>query len=172
MSASIQSLIEKVPQWRGKQAQCTPLSGGITNQNFRVDVDGASHVLRVCSPTTDPLGIRRDHEHACLQIVAELGIGPDVTYFSPDDGILVVEFVEGKAVSAEDARQPDTLQRIVAAIRTYHDGPEFPGSFSAFQTVRNYHALATEKGVAFPDTLPQVFEIMERIENSLSLIHI
>ena len=60
------------------------------------------------------------------QIVAELGIGPDVTYFSPDDGILVVEFVEGKAVSAEDARQPAPLQRIVAAIRPYHDGPEFP----------------------------------------------
>ena len=76
MDDQISHLLEKVPQWKGLQPTATPLSGGITNQNFRVDVDNESFVLRVCSTSTDPLGINRDHEFACTKTVAELGIGP------------------------------------------------------------------------------------------------
>lgn len=168
MDDKIDGLLKKVPQWEDRQTRATPLSGGITNENFRVDVDDESYVLRVCSTTTDPLGIRRDHECACLKIVAGLGIGADVKYFSQEDGILVVSFVEGGSVSAEEAREPEKLRRIVNAIKCYHSGPEFPGHFSPFQTVRNYHRLAVEKGVSFPDTLGEVFELAERIERPLA----
>ena len=102
MDDQISHLLKKVPQWKGLQPTATPLSGGITNQNFRVDVDNESFVLRVCSTSTDPLGINRDHEFACTKTVAELGIGPEVIHYSPDDGILVARFIEGKPVSAEE----------------------------------------------------------------------
>ena len=168
MNDPIQHLLMKVPDWKNRQAKATPLGGGITNQNFRVNVDGDSYVLRVCSKSTDPLGIQRDNEHACLKIVAGLGIGAEVMHYSAEDGILVVRFLDGKPVTSEEAGEPDTLRRIVDSIKCYHNGPEFPGCFSAFQTVRDYHGLADEKGVSFPDTLPEVFTLMDRIERSLA----
>ena len=65
MDEQTQELLKKVPDWKNRQAKVTPLGGGITNQNFRVDIDNESYVLRVCSTSTDHLGIRRDHEYAC-----------------------------------------------------------------------------------------------------------
>ncbi|HEX6779076.1 MAG TPA: phosphotransferase, partial [Ktedonobacterales bacterium] len=58
-------------------------------------------------------------------------------------------------------------QRIVTSMQRYHAGPAFPGSFSPFATVRAYHTLALEHGVTFPDTLPQVFALMARIEEAI-----
>ena len=168
MDEHTQDLLNKVPGWNNRQAKVTELGGGITNQNFVVDIDDESYVLRVCSTSTDHLGIRRDHEYACLKIIEELGIGAEVIHYSPGDGILVVRFVEGKSVSSEGSREPDKLRRIVEAIKCYHNGPEFPGHFSAFQTARDYHGLAIDKGVTFPDTIPEVFELTERIESSLA----
>lgn len=168
MSEDVLQLLKKIPGWEDRQAEVSPLGGGLTNQNFRVDIDEESFVLRVCSESTDPLGIDRDHEYACLKIIADLGIGAEVIHYSPDDGILVVRFVQGKPVSAAETREPDKLKRIIDAVKCYHHGPEFPGRFSAFQTARDYHGLAIEKGVSFPDSLPEVFELMERVENSLS----
>ncbi len=164
----IQELVNKVPDWRGRPVEVTELSGGITNQNYRVDVDGASYVLRVCSDNTAPLGIKRDHEYACSKIAAGLGIGAEVFRYQPEDGILIVGFIDAKPISAAEARKPETLRRIVETIRRVHDGPRFPGRFSPFDTVRDYHRLAGEAGVSFPETLPGVFELMERIESALS----
>jgi Ser/Thr protein kinase RdoA (MazF antagonist) len=33
--------------WPGRTTRCEPLTGGFTNHNFRVDVDGGSYVLRI-----------------------------------------------------------------------------------------------------------------------------
>jgi thiamine kinase-like enzyme len=167
MNDEIRVLLDKVPGWKNREAAVTPLSGGLTNQNFRVDIDDESFVLRVCSTSTDPLGINRDHEYACSKIAADLGVGAEVIHYSREEGVLVIRFIEGKPVSAEEARQPDKLKRIVESIKRFHDGPEVPGQFCAFETVREYHRLASENGVSFPETLPEVFKLMSRIESAL-----
>ncbi len=79
MDKNIQSLLDTVPDWKDRPAEVSPLSGGITNQNFRVDVDGESYVLRVCSSSTDPLGIKREHEYTCSKIVADPSSAPWAT---------------------------------------------------------------------------------------------
>ncbi|TMF00831.1 MAG: hypothetical protein E6I42_11215, partial [Chloroflexi bacterium] len=48
--------------WPGRPARVTALSGGITNHNFRVDVEGESFVLRMGGAETDLLGIDRRTE--------------------------------------------------------------------------------------------------------------
>lgn len=168
MERKIQDLANKVPDWSGRQIRVTELSGGITNQNYRVDVEGAVYVLRVCSENARDLGINRDHEVACSRIVAQLGIGPEVVRYQPEDGILVVEFLDAAPISAEQAREPETLKRIVETIRLFHEGPAFPGRFSPFDTVRDYHRRSVGKGVRFPESLPEVFERMGRMESALA----
>src|SRR4030088_1369207 len=82
--------------WPGRHASITALSGGITNRNYRVDVDGASYVLRVGGNDTDVLGIDRVTEHAASLRAAEIGVGPAVFAFVEAEGRLVTHFIDGR----------------------------------------------------------------------------
>src|SRR5579884_2083154 len=147
MDARIRDILQHIPEWDVAEAVVTPLTGGITNQNYRVDIGGETFVLRIGGKGTRLLGIDRRREHACTAIAARLGVGAEVIHFLAEQEVL--------------------LPRIVEAMRAYHNGPDFPGTFSPFETVRAYHRLALEAGVAFPDTLPRVFALMERIEQAI-----
>jgi thiamine kinase-like enzyme len=168
MDELIRRFLDKTDEWKDKPAQITPLDGGITNQNFRVDIGVEAFVIRICSKNSNYLGIYRDHEYACSKIAAELGIGADVIHYVSDDGILMSRFIEGTPVSAEEAGRPDSLARILESIKCIHNGPEFPGRFSAFETVRSYYRFAKEAEVSFPDTLPAVLELMHQIESAVT----
>ena len=80
---------------------------------------------------------------------------------------MVTRFVTGKGITPEAAAEPEMLGRIARAIRRYHEGPAFPGSFSAFETVRGYHELARARGVRFPETAPRALAILGEIERAL-----
>src|SRR5258708_10899794 len=49
--------------WPGQRATVTVLGGGITNHNFKIEVDGAAYVLRMGGAKTGLLGIDRAGEH-------------------------------------------------------------------------------------------------------------
>jgi len=169
MDQHIERILSQVPGWSGADAVVTPLLGGITNQNYRVDIAGETFVLRVGGKGTHLLGIDRGRERTCTQIAAQLGVGAEVVHFlaSASDEVLITRFIPGEGISPETAARPEMLRRIIDAVRRYHAGPDFPGTFSPFQTVRSYHRLALEYNVAFPGTLPQVFSLMARIEEAV-----
>ena len=168
MDQHIERIVSQIPGWNVASAVITPLVGGITNQNYRVDIGTESYVLRIGGKGTHLLGIDRGHESICTTIAAQVGVGAEVMHFLPAEDALVTRFIVGTAISSEIAAQAETLQRIVASMKRYHAGPAFPGAFSPFETVRNYHKLALAHGVAFPDTLPQIFMLMVRIEHALA----
>jgi thiamine kinase-like enzyme len=170
MDSQIERILQHIG-WDMEQAMVTPLTGGITNQNYRVDIDDETFVLRIGGQRTQLLGIDRGREYACTAIAAQLGIGAEVIHFLADDEVLVTRFIPGEILSPETAAQPERVQRIAGVMRRYHAGPAFPGTFSPFETVRTYHKLALEHGVSFPDTLTQVFSLMEQIEQAIGDAH-
>jgi thiamine kinase-like enzyme len=167
MDSHLERILSQVPGWNAADAVVTPLIGGITNQNYRVDSGRESFVLRIGGKGTHLLGIDRQHESTCTAIAASLGVGAQVLHFLASEEVLITRFIAGSAVTPEIAAQPETLRRIVDAMKRYHAGPVFPGTFSPFETVRSYHRLALEYGVPFPDTLPRVFALMAQIEQAL-----
>src|SRR6266566_9730066 len=169
MDSHIERILSQVPGWNAAEALVTPLLGGITNQNYRVDIGGESFVLRIGGKGTHLLGIDRRRESICATIAAQMGVGAQVLYFMASQEVLVTRFIVGNAVTPETAARPEILHRIVDAMKRYHAGPVFPGTFSPFETVRNYHTLALGHGVSFPDTLPQVFALMGQIEQALAI---
>lgn len=171
MDTRIQHILSHVPEWSGRECVVTPLAGGITNQNYRVDVGGESFVLRIGGQGTHLLGIDRERERSCTTIAAELGIGAEVVYFLAGEDVLVTRFIVGTGITPKDAAQPKNVRRIVEILKRYHAGPTFPGHFSPFETVRNYHKLALAHGVSFPTTLPQAFALMEQIQQALGTQH-
>lgn len=167
MDEQIRRILLQIPVLNDAGAVVTPLHGGITNQNYRVDCRGESFVLRIGGKGTHLLGIDRQREHLCSSLAAQMGVGAPVVYFLVEEEALVTRFIAGEGITPERAAQPETLSRIAAAMQRYHNGPAFPGSFSPFETVRSYHQLALAHDVIFPETLPRVFALMERIEAAL-----
>jgi thiamine kinase-like enzyme len=163
----IERILTQLPGWNTAESVVAPLEGGITNQNYRVEVGAETFVLRIGGKGTHLLGIDRGHESICTAIAAQVGVGAEVIHFLPAEDVLVTRFIVGSILTPEAAAQPEMLARIVTSMQRYHSGPTFPGNFSPFATVRNYHRLALVQGVDFPDTLPRVFALMAQIEGAL-----
>src|SRR5215831_12977761 len=85
--------------WPGRDAQVSELSGGITNRNYRVVVDGDAFVLRMGGARTGLLGIDRAVEYAAGRRAFEVGVGPEVVAFVPEEGWLVARFIDGRAIA-------------------------------------------------------------------------
>jgi thiamine kinase-like enzyme len=170
MDQRVAQILAQIPAWKDTKIVVTPLVGGITNQNYRLDVEGESFVLRIGGKGTHLLGIDREREQICTALAAEVGVGTEVVHFFPSEDTLVTRFIAGENITPEVAVQPEVLKRIVSAMQCYHALPAFPGTFSPFETVRTYHKLALAYGVAFPDTLSLVFALMAKIEDALRTV--
>jgi thiamine kinase-like enzyme len=169
MTTDVSAVIARIPLWAAAaDVQVTPLGGGITNQNYRVDVEGEAFVLRISGANTDLLGIDRQVEHAANQAAAAAGIAPEVVYFLEPEGYLVTRFIEGRPLPEETLRQPETLARVVTALQAFHRLPAIPGSFSAFRVVETYAATAREYGVPFPPDFDWLLERKQEIERALA----
>jgi thiamine kinase-like enzyme len=152
MSLSLDQALARVPMWRGaRDLKTAPLGGGITNQNFRVDVDGEAFVLRIGGENTELLGIHREHERAANQAAARIGIAPEVVYFIEPEGYLITRFVHGRPLPREEIGKPENIRRVAETLQRVHALPAIPGTFSPFRTVEDYAAIARRYSVAFPE---------------------
>ena len=167
MDPAIGRILHRVLGPAAAGASVTPLPGGITNRNYRIRAGSDDLVLRIGGEGTELLGIDRAREHAASSIAAGLGVGAGVIAYFEEERALVTRFVAGSPLTRESAIRGDTLPRIVAAIRRYHDGPAFPGTFSPFESVRIYASLAERHGVTFPPEAARAREALDRIDSAL-----
>jgi Ser/Thr protein kinase RdoA (MazF antagonist) len=141
-----------------------PLEGGITNRNWRVRLGEGDYVVRVCSPGTGVLGIDRDCEHEAARRAAELGIGPEVAAWLPDEGVLVTRWLGGGGVGADELRI--RAGEVAEALHAFHDGAPLTATFWVPDLVRSQLALLDEvppvlrRGLAAADALGVVTEMV------------
>jgi thiamine kinase-like enzyme len=152
--------------WPGRRATVSDLSGGITNRNYRVDVDGAAYVLRLAGQHTDLLGIDRVTEHEASLRAAEIGVGPAVFAFVESEGWLVTRFIEGRSVPPEEIRTPEGIRRVAAVLRKIHGAPAIPGRFDAHAVVDEYRDEAQAHGVSIPAEFEHAHRVSERIRTA------
>jgi thiamine kinase-like enzyme len=146
--SSIDSILQRIPQWRGRtDLLVSPLSGGITNHNFRVEVGGKRFVLRLGGNNTELLGIDRRSEWAAAAAAAAAGLAPEVLYFVEPEGYILARFIDGRPIPPDEMRQPDTIREMAKILQRIHALPPIPGAFSPFEVVDNYHARATAHGI-------------------------
>lgn len=168
MAMTIEQAMARVPMWRQASSfRATPLPGGITNVNYRVDVDGEAFVVRLEGQGTARLGIDRRRERQCLIAAGRTGVGPAVVYCPPAGGILVTRFIEGRRLSAEQMRRPETIARVVRSFHLYHGGPAFDGDFSPFRTLEVYLREARTHRAPVPDDIDRLYDRAAEIESAL-----
>ncbi|OGO14859.1 MAG: hypothetical protein A2Y93_10525 [Chloroflexi bacterium RBG_13_68_17] len=152
MGTTVDQVIARVPEWAGRtDLKVSTLGGGITNENFRIDVGDDSFVLRVSGANTDLLGIDRENEYAATRQAAELGIAPEVVGFLRPEGYLVTRFLkDARPLPPEAIRRPENIRRVAETLLHIHAMPPVPGSFSPFRVVETYAGTARRCGVAPP----------------------
>src|ERR1044071_2654096 len=121
MTLTVQEAIARVPMWANPQEiEVSELEGGITNLNYRVDVDGKSFHLRIPGVNTELLGINREYEYRANLVAGELGIAPEVVYFIEPEGYLVTRFVDGRQIPPEELQQPQNLLKVAEILHNIH----------------------------------------------------
>lgn len=146
--------IAALPCWRGR-VEIAPLAGGMTNRNFLVSDSGRRFVVRLGEDI--PLhGVMRFNELAASRAAHEAGLSPAVIHAEP--GVMVLDYIDGRALSPEDVREPARLAPIVDLIRRcHHDIPRFLRgpllAFNVFHVLRNYMATLRDGGSRYAEEI-------------------
>jgi thiamine kinase-like enzyme len=168
MPISIEEAIHRIPRWaEASSLTVTVLPGGITNLSYRVAVDGESFVVRIAAPNAAQLGIDRHREYRCTVAASQTGIGPEVVYFLPDADVLVTRFIVGRCPSAAEMIRPEMMQRVVASMHRYREGPAFDGSFSPFGALEQYRRVARRHGASLPRDVDTMYRRLAELEAAL-----
>ena len=161
-------ILQRIPQFASaKSPEITELSGGITNKNYKITVDGESYVLRMGGNETKHLGIDRKVEYECSRLAARIGIAPEPTAFLEPEGYIVARFISGKGISAEEIGVEENIKRVIQAMKAYHALPHFPGSFSPFRVAEEYTKTATSFKVKLPEKMEWYLENSREIEKAM-----
>jgi thiamine kinase-like enzyme len=149
---AVDDLVGRVARWAGRAVTWAPLPGGLSHHIYRVDVDGASYVLRVLQPAVSAagLGIPPAGEIENTLVAAETGVGARVVEVLRDVPALVLEFIPGRTLGAADVRDPALAQPIAAACRKLHAGRRFGNDFDIFVKRAELLALCERHGLALP----------------------
>ena len=157
--------------WKG-EVDPQPLGGGITNVNFVVEDGGETYVVRVGNDI-QVHQVLRFNELAASRAAFAAGISPEVVHAEP--GALVLRFVEGRTLTAEDVRAPGMLERLLPLVRACHReiprhlrGPAL--IFWVFHVLRDYAATLKEGGSVHLDKLPGLMASAEALEAAVGPI--
>jgi thiamine kinase-like enzyme len=134
-----------LPIWAGTPV-AQPLGGGITNLNVLVTDAQRRAVVRI-GDDMPVHQIMRFNELAASRAAHAAGVSPAVIHHEP--GALVIDFVEGRTMSADDLRQQDLLEQALALVMHAHRdiprhlrGPSL--CFWVFQVLRDYAASLSD----------------------------
>src|SRR6266545_6871647 len=163
----IEEVVDKIPDWKNKQVSITPLSGGLTNSNFKVDVDGIPYFVRVPGASTELLAVNRENEYHNSKAAHEAGVGPNVLYYLPEYSVMVLEFLNGKTMSKDSLNQPGMPARMAQAIQKLHAGPRFLTDFNMFRLTEYYLKICKEREIRIPDGYLEKMPIVEQIEKAM-----
>jgi len=165
---NLSPILQRIPQFASvKSPEIKELTGGITNKNYKITVDGESFVLRMGGNETKYLGIDRRNEYECSLLASKIGIAPEPTAFLEPEGYIVARFISGKGIPAEEIGIEENISRVVESMKAYHALEYFPGFFSPFRVAEEYAKTARSFNVKLPDKMEWYLEKSSEIEKTM-----
>jgi len=165
----IEEVVAKIPEWEGKNVSISPLSGGLTNSNFKVEVDGTPYFVRVPGASTELLAIDRDNEYHNTKAASEAGVAPRIFHHLPEYHVMVIEFLSGKTMSKESLNQPGQPTRMAQTIKRLNAGPRFLLDFNMFRLTEYYLSLCLDRDIKVPDGYLKRMPTIQRIAGAMNV---
>lgn len=160
MVESLEDRIRNLDIWKGG-IEIEPLSGGMTNRNYRVKDKDRTVAVRLGDDIAVHM-ISRANELAASRAAEAAGISPAILYHAP--GVLVMDYIEAKTLGPEDIDKPAMIKRIIPLLRKCHE--EMPRYFRGpamifwvFQVIRDYANTLKE---ADSDHMPDVKILLQK----------
>jgi len=164
----LSTILQRIPQFASaKSPEIKELTGGITNKNYKITVDGESFVLRMGGNETKYLGINRKIEYECSLLASKIGIAPEPIAFLEPEGYIVARFISGKGIPAEEIGTEENIKRVLESMKAYHALEFFPGSFSPFRVAEEYKKTALSFNVKLPEKMDLYLEKSREIEKAM-----
>jgi thiamine kinase-like enzyme len=167
--AIIDEVVSKIEDWKGRAVEVLPLSGGLTNTNYKVEVDGKPYFVRVPGKGTELLAVDRANEFHNTKAAAEAGVGPKVLYHLPEYDVMVLRFLDGKTMSKDSLKAPGMPTRMAQAIKQLHAGPRFLTDFNMFRLTEFYLKICADRDVRVPDGYLDRIPTVRQIEKAMSV---
>lgn len=136
-------------------------AGGMTNKNYKVEIQNKPYILRVPGLGTEDM-INRKEEKLNAQIGYELGIDTRVLFFDDNTGIKISRFIDNaETLNGVTAKKEENMRLTSGILKKLHSsGVEFKNRFDVFEKIEHYEKLLKEaKGNNFKD----YYEVKERV---------
>ncbi|MGH2463369.1 MAG: phosphotransferase [Candidatus Limnocylindria bacterium] len=150
MPIEIEQVVAAIDAWRGRRIEIELLTGGLTNLNYAVTVDGERMFVRVPGADTSILAVDRTNELHNTRAAAETAIGARVIQALPEHGVIVLEWIDGRTMSNEAFAEDGMPERVAASLRRLHAGPRFLLDFDMFRLTERYLRVVDERGISIP----------------------
>jgi len=168
MAPTIEQVIAAIPDWAGRSISATAVPAGLTNQNYRVEVDGVPMFVRIPGAATELLAVDRANEVHNTRAAAAAGVGPPVLHHLPAWDVFVLAWVDARTMSNEAFAAPGEPERIAEVLRRLHAGPNFRDDFDMFRTTEYYLRVVDERAIRVPAGYREYLQLIPRIETALA----
>lgn len=160
--------IRALPLWQGSP-RVEPLGGGITNRNFVVTDARRRAVVRI-GDDIPVHQILRFNELAASRAAHAAGVSPAVLHHEP--GLLVIDHIEGRTLTAADLQSRPMLEQALDLIARAHRGiPQHLRGpalvFWVFHVCRDYAATLRDGGSPHIALLPGLLAKAEALEHAI-----
>ncbi|MEO7980862.1 MAG: choline kinase family protein [Sporichthyaceae bacterium] len=163
----LEAALAHVPALRPGPREVVALRGGLTNDTFKVTTPDRTVVVRLSTVGNDLLAIDRAAEHVNSVRAAESGAAPAVVAYLPEDRALVVQWVDGRALTPHDLADQAMLTRVAAVARLLHSGPRFEGDLDLAAVQDRYLRTVRQHGLRLP---PRYLELLPRVADVLRVV--
>ena len=167
MNKNIEKSIRSIPIWN-ENIKIQTIDGGLTNQNFLIEENNKKYVVRLGNDIPEHL-VSRSNELIVSKAASNAGISPKVIYHS--EGILVLDYIECKTLSAEGVRK--NIKSIIPLIKKIHH--EIPKNlygqsiiFWVFHVIRNYVKFLYDNKSSHSKILSDLISQSELLEKKSS----
>jgi len=168
MDTGLAPIIARIPAFAGA-IKISSLGGGLTNRNYRVDTTDNSYVLRIGDPSSELLGINRDHERINTQKAAQAGVGPSVVDSIPNEHVLVISWIEARTLHAADFQSdPALIKRVATSIKKLHGAQPFECEFDFPKLRKKYLKTAMASGFFIPDHYLEMEALIIAMEEKMA----
>jgi thiamine kinase-like enzyme len=154
----LEAAISRVSPWQGHRLRYRPVSGGISNANWRIWVgdDPNTFFVKIPGKGTEMFIDRAVAMNASRQ-AAELGVGPRVYEFLAVDGIEISDFVEGRrSCTHADFRDLALCRTALDCYRTLHGGAMLIQTKTIFDMIDEHHEQVRMLGGWVPPDFPEL----------------
>ena len=151
MPPTIEQVIAAIPDWAGRQVTAERIPAGLTNTNYRVEVDGTPYFVRIPGAVDRPArrGPReRAAQHAGRSRDGRRRRGSPIR--CPSGTCSCSTGCRPRRCRSRRWGRRGCPTRLAETLRRLHAGPRFRDDFDMFRLSERYLALVDERDIAIP----------------------